>query len=84
MDPQGKALYDLLVELSGLDTQTADKELKGLMQKLKMCPETLTTDDVRRLMASYLEDVHKEMILEGGESYFRETPASSTDPIPQA
>ena len=64
MDPQGKALYDLLVELSGLDAQTADKEFKGLMKKLKMCPDTLTTADVRRLMASYLEDVHQEMLLD--------------------
>lgn len=53
---KGNELYQLFVELTGLSTGTVEEELQSHMKRLEMDPETLTTDDIRKLMAIYLDE----------------------------
>ena len=57
MDAQKINLYDLLVELSGLDRNVIDQELGVLIQKLNLDPKNLSTDDIRRIAALYLFEI---------------------------
>ena len=57
MDAQKINLYDLLVELSGLDRNVIDQELGVLIQKLNLNPKNLSTDDIRRIAALYLFEI---------------------------
>jgi hypothetical protein len=56
MAMKGNELFQLFVEMTGLEHGTVEDELRKLMQRLNMDPETLTTEDIRRLMAHYLEE----------------------------
>jgi hypothetical protein len=47
-------LYDLLVELSGLDRNVIDKELGAFIEELSLDPSNLSTDDIRRIATLYL------------------------------
>ena len=71
---KGNELYHLFVELTGLEQGTIESELRALMQRLNMNPETLSTDDIRRLMAAYLDEFHTEFI-----SPKVDAPIASTD-----
>jgi hypothetical protein len=53
---KGNELYQLLLELAGLEDPNVEKELEALMAKLSLSPDTLTTEDMRVLMAAYLND----------------------------
>ena len=62
---EGKGLYDLLVELTGLERNIIESELESLMKKLEINREKLRVEDLRRLAALYLEDIHKELLAVG-------------------
>ncbi len=53
---KGNELYQLLLELAGLEDPAVEKELGDLMEKLSMNPDTLTTDQMRVLMAAHLNE----------------------------
>jgi hypothetical protein len=53
---KGNELYQLLLELAGLEDPGVDQELSELMGRLSMDPDTLTTDQMRVLMAAYLNE----------------------------
>ena len=53
---KGNELYQIFVELTGLSTDTVEEELQSHMKRLEMDPETLTTEDIRKLMAIYLDE----------------------------
>ena len=57
MDEKRINLFDLLVELSGLDRNVIDQELGVLIQKLKLDPKNLSVDDIRHIAALYLFEV---------------------------
>jgi hypothetical protein len=50
-------LYDLLVELSGLERNTIDQELGKYIRELGLDPKNLSTNDIRRIATLYLFDV---------------------------
>ncbi len=56
MSLKGQSLYDLLIELSGLDRQVAESELGPIIARLGLKIESLKTDDVQSIMMAYLED----------------------------
>lgn len=62
---EGKGLYDLLVELTGLDRKIIESELESLMHKLEIDVDQLRVEDLRRLAALYLEDIQKELLAVG-------------------
>ena len=53
---KGNELYQLLLELAGLEDPNVEVELEALMKKLSLDADTLTTEDMRVLMAAYLND----------------------------
>ncbi len=57
MDEKRINLYDLLVELSGLERAVIDQELGNLILQLNLDPKNLSTDDIRRIAALYLFEV---------------------------
>jgi len=54
---KGKELFDLLVELTGVEEDVLRGELVGIIDRLNLDAEHLTTEDLRRVVAQYLEDV---------------------------
>jgi hypothetical protein len=58
MTMQGEKLFDLLVKLSGIEKSQAETELTEIMRDLKIDRTRMTTEDVRVLVAAYLERIH--------------------------
>ncbi len=54
MTIRGEKLFDLLVELSGLEKDAAESELSGLITELGIDRNNMTTEDIRHLMSIYL------------------------------
>ena len=50
-------LYDLLVELSGLDRTIVDEELGKLIKKLDLDSNNLSTEDIRKIATLYLFEI---------------------------
>lgn len=61
MTIKGNGLYQLLIELTGLDQKAITQELDGLLYRLGLDADTLTTDDMRRVLAVYLEECQDEL-----------------------
>jgi len=61
MGTEGIGLYHLLVELTGLERKEIEPVLDRLLAKLKLNRDSLTTEDVRKVMALYLDEVNQEM-----------------------
>jgi hypothetical protein len=53
---EGLELLRFLVEATGLPKESVDMELKKLLQRYGIDPEHVTIDDVREIMAGYLQD----------------------------
>lgn len=53
----GNELYHLLIELTGLEKEKIAPEVDRVMKELKLHPSTLTTDDLRRVMIYYLDEL---------------------------
>jgi hypothetical protein len=53
----GLALLKLLIESTGLPPEAVERELSKILSKANIQPENLTLDDVRDLLAIYLQDV---------------------------
>ena len=56
----GKGLLRELIEATGLPGHLVEKEINRLAAKHGLNPKALTLDDVRELLASYLQDVLSE------------------------
>ena len=69
----GNHLFNLLVELTGLDKKVVETELNDLMQELRMDKSTLTTDDMRKLVALYLDRVHGALTEEDESDLIEDT-----------
>ncbi len=55
---RGEKLFDLLVKLSGIEKSKAETELSDLMVALKIDRDQMTTEDIRSLVAAYLDRLH--------------------------
>jgi hypothetical protein len=53
----GLALLKLLIQSTGLPPEAVERELTKILSKANIQPENLTLDDVRDLLAIYLQDV---------------------------
>ena len=53
----GKTLLDQLATLTGLPGDSVNKELLTIVESYGLNPDTLTLQDVRALLADYLQDV---------------------------
>jgi hypothetical protein len=60
MTARGEKLFDLLVRLSGIEKIEAETELTDLMTELGIDRENMTTEDVRKLVAAYLDSMQGE------------------------
>jgi hypothetical protein len=60
--PRGNELYQLLIELAGLEDPRVENEILDLMGRLHMDPDELTTEDMRILMAVYLHEFQEKYI----------------------
>jgi hypothetical protein len=54
---QGLALLKLLIESTGLPPEAVERELNRVLAQGNFHKEELTLDDVRELLAAYLQDV---------------------------
>jgi hypothetical protein len=61
MGSKGNELYRLLIELTGLEASDVQQELDPLLKRLGMSPETLTMDEVRKAMATWLDELTSEI-----------------------
>jgi len=51
----GEGLIDLLVDLTGMDRKTLEAELSIIINRLGFRVDSLTTDELRVVVAHYLE-----------------------------
>jgi hypothetical protein len=58
MTMRGEKLFDLLVKLSGIEKSKAEAELREIMVSLKIDKDQMTTEDIRSLVAAYLDRLH--------------------------
>lgn len=54
---EGLGLLKVLIEATGLPPEAVERELKKILLKKGISLEALTLDDVREILASYLQDV---------------------------
>lgn len=57
----GERLFQTLVEATGLPQNPVEKELTSLLIKFEKHPDTLTLDELREVMADYLQTVFLEL-----------------------
>ncbi len=57
MDTEGIGLLKVLIQSTGLPENTVEKEVQRLVECHGMNAESLTLEDVRELLASYLQEV---------------------------
>ena len=59
------ALVKTVVESTGLPQDSVEKELNSLLERLGKSPETLTMEELREVMAEYLQmvflEIHEEI-----------------------
>jgi hypothetical protein len=49
-------IFDLLIEATGLPKDSIQKELTSLLEKRGLTPGDATLDDLREILAHYLQD----------------------------
>ena len=54
---EGRKLLDQLATLTGLPGESVNLELLKIVEKNGKDPDTLTVEDVRSILADYLQDV---------------------------
>lgn len=54
---EGHKLIEKLALLTGLPSEAISRELVGLVESYGIRPEALTMNDVRNILADYLQDV---------------------------
>ncbi len=54
------SLYDFFIQLTGLKEDDVKEELEYYFDKLQINKASATTEDIRRLMLSYLNDIEME------------------------
>lgn len=57
----GIALYDYLIELSGVEPERMKPVLDRLLGRLGLSAEALTEDDVRRVLILFLEEINLDL-----------------------
>lgn len=57
---EGLALLRVLIQSTGLPMDAVEREIKRLLDIRNLKAEDLTLDDVREILASYLQDVLTE------------------------
>lgn len=57
----GETLAQTLIEATGLPEKSLEKEFNALLAKHGKTPETMTLDDLREVMADYLQTVFLEL-----------------------
>lgn len=57
----GKQLMETVIEGTGLPDSMVRDEFQNLLDKHGLTAESLTLDDLRRVMADYLQDVFLEI-----------------------
>lgn len=57
----GMKLVDMVIENTGLPERPVREEMTALLERNGVNPETMTLDDLRLVMADYLQDVFLEL-----------------------
>lgn len=57
----GTKLINFVVENTGLPADPVRRELDGLLEKHGVNPDTMTLEDLREVLADYLQDVFLEL-----------------------
>ena len=53
----GRHLFDILIRLSGLPADPAQKELERLLKEATLNPDSVSLEQLREVLAGYLQDV---------------------------
>ena len=59
---KGKDLFQVFVDLTGLDREVVEKELNRLLTGMRIDPNFMTTDDIRKVMSVYLDQLNLDLI----------------------
>lgn len=62
---EGLGLLRALIEATGLPSEAVEREMQRLLDSKGLSPEQITLEDIRELLASYLQDV----LIEAKASY---------------
>ncbi len=54
---RGSGLLKVLVDATGLPAEAVEREIAKILAKRNLSAETLTIEDVREVLSSYLQDV---------------------------
>lgn len=54
---EGLGLINVLIEATGLPPEAVERELKKVLLRKGVSMDSLTLDDVREVLASYLQEV---------------------------
>jgi hypothetical protein len=54
---EGLNLLRILIEATGLPPDAVERELTRIINRRGLSPETISIDDVREVMCTYLQDV---------------------------
>jgi len=54
---EGLSLLRILIEATGLPPEAVERELTRIIDRRGLSPETISIDDVREVMCTYLQDV---------------------------
>ena len=57
----GTKLINFVVENTGLPAEPVHRELNGLLEKHGVNPDSMTLEDLREVLADYLQDVFLEL-----------------------
>jgi hypothetical protein len=58
---EGLALLRVLIQSTGLPMDAVEREVKRLLEARNLRPENITLEDVREILAFYLQDVLTEV-----------------------
>lgn len=58
---EGLALLRVLIQSTGLPMDAVEREINSLLAQRNLKPEDLTIDQVREMLAAYLQDVLTEV-----------------------
>lgn len=57
----GRRLLQILIEATGLPQESVEQELVQILARRGVSPENVTLDDLREVLANYMQDTLIEM-----------------------
>ena len=76
MTEKGKALFETIIDQSGLPKEVAHRELNYVIEEMGLTKEELTLNQLRAAMMQYLENINEKVTAQAEDS-----PSSEKDEV---